>query len=127
MAADEHKEPKKEHTSKNGAKNGNSIAERRGRMVAAGGIAAVLLSVIAVLVAAIFQYTAELVAPCPRDLPVNDPAPKLWNQVVSQQIKSEPLGIPDALKSEARFKGLPPAGKKSGKKTTSRINQGKGS
>lgn len=117
MAADEHKEPKKEHASENGAKNGNSIAERRGRMVAAGGIAAVLLSVIAVVVAAIFQYTAGLVAPCPTDLPVNDPAPKLWNQLDAKQVKSKPLGVPDTLMAEARFKGLPPKAVIPGKKS----------
>jgi len=53
--------------------------ETRGRMIRAGLIATVILSGIAVLVAGIFQLTSRWLIPCPTDLPVNDPAPILWN------------------------------------------------
>ena len=80
-------------------------------MVAAGVIAAVILSGIAVVVAAVFQTTSSWLMPCPRDLPVNDPAPILWKDVVGKTDKPAPLGGPAALAKQASWKGTPAASK----------------
>lgn len=85
----------------------NHIAQKRGRMVAAGLIASVILSVIAVTVAGIFQLTSGWLIKCPTDLPVNDPAPILWKDVESREAKSAPLGVPGNLLKEASWKGSP--------------------
>ena len=65
----------------------NGLALKRGRMVATGLVTAVILSIIAVIVVGIFQITSRLFIQCPTDLPVNDPAPILWKDVTSQQVK----------------------------------------
>ncbi len=85
----------------------NHIAQKRGRMVAAGLIASVLLAVIAVAVAGIFQLTSGWLIKCPSDLPVNDPAPMLWKNVESKEVKSAPLGVPEKLLKQASWKGSP--------------------
>ncbi len=104
-ATEEPKEP---------AKTGNSLAEKRGRMVMTGVVLAVILSVIAVFVAAVFQLTARWIAHCPGDLKVNDPAPILWKKMETGDLAKQPLGVAGQLLSEARFKGLA-VSKKQGK------------
>ncbi|MFH1115517.1 MAG: hypothetical protein V1792_16535 [Pseudomonadota bacterium] len=85
----------------------NHIAQKRGRMVAAGFIASVILAVIAVTVAGIFQFTSGWLVKCPSDLPVNDPAPILWKDVESKEAKSAPLGVPEDLMKQVGWKGSP--------------------
>jgi|GEM_PF-1090038 len=85
----------------------NHLAARRGRMVATGLVTAVILSIIAVIVAGIFQFTSRLLIPCPTDLPVNDPAPILWQIVTSPQVRPQSLGISDKIAGEVRLKEAP--------------------
>jgi hypothetical protein len=85
---------------------GNALAEKRGRMVMAGVVIAVILSVIAVLVAAIFQLTVRLIAHCPADVKINDPAPILWKKMETPNLGDQSLGVAGKLLTEARFKGL---------------------
>ncbi|AFM24095.1 hypothetical protein [Desulfomonile tiedjei] len=82
----------------------NHIAEKRGRMVAAGIITAVGVSIIAVIVAGIFHFTSKLLIVCPTDLPVNDPSPKLWSQIVSEKQENMALGVSGQLAVETKFK-----------------------
>ena len=82
----------------------NGLASKRGRMVATGLVTAVILSIIAVIVAGIFQITSRLLVQCPTDLPVNDPAPILWNDITSQQVKAQPLGISEKIAGEVKLK-----------------------
>ncbi len=89
----------------------NQVAEKRGRMVAAGLIAAVILCVIAVVVAGVFQLTVRLMTVCPTDLPVNEPAKVLWKETVSEKSSSKTLGVSESLLAETRFKGLAPEAK----------------
>ena len=85
----------------------NHIAQKRGRMVAAGVVAAVILAGIAVVVAGIFQYTSGWLIKCPSDLPVNDPAPILWKDVTTKRAESAPLGVPTSIAKNAAWKGSP--------------------
>jgi hypothetical protein len=82
----------------------NHLAGKRGRMVATGLIAAVILSVIAVVVAALFQLSSRWLLSCTSALPVNDPAPILWKNLTSRQEGSAPLGVPPALRNQAGWK-----------------------
>jgi hypothetical protein len=111
-AADESEEPP---TEEKPAVQVEELAVRRGRMVATGLVTAVILSLIAVIVAGIFQVTSKLMTPCPTDLPVNDPAPILWNNMTSQQVTAQPLGISDKMSGEVKLKeaSVPPAEPKS--------------
>lgn len=95
----------------------NSLAEKRSRMIAAGVVLAVILSVIAVLVAGIFQLTSQWFIACPSDLPVNDPAPILWKKMESTKLGNQPLGVTEKLVSETRFKALPSPGSEAGPKS----------
>ena len=83
----------------------NHIAEKRGRMVAAGLIATVILAAIAVIVAALFQFSSRWLIPCPWAPVVNDPAPILWKDVTSTRDKAAPLGVTGKLAREAGWKG----------------------
>jgi len=87
----------------------NHIARKRGRMVAAGLIASVILAVVAMTVAGIFQLTSGRLIKCPSDLPVNDPAPILWKDVESKEVKSTSLGVPEELLKHAGWRGSPAA------------------
>ncbi|MEW6529630.1 MAG: hypothetical protein AB1473_02265 [Thermodesulfobacteriota bacterium] len=82
----------------------NALAEKRGRMVVGGAVSVVIISVIALLVAAIFQLTSRWLMVCPSDLPVNDPAPILWKGMVSETVQPQPLGVPEKLSGEAGYK-----------------------
>lgn len=92
----------------NGAKEdhgNNGLAEKRGRLISAAVIATIILSVIAVSVFGIFQITSKMLIVCPQDLPVNDPAPVLWQDIVSDKTKIAKLGVSDKL-SSVYLKGL---------------------
>ncbi len=96
---------------KNGAEknhSSNNLAEKRGRLISAAMIATIILSVIAVLVVGIFQITNKMLVVCPQDLPVNDPAPILWHDIVSDQVKVAKLGVPEKV-SDVYLKGMAPA------------------
>jgi hypothetical protein len=85
-----------------------SLNHKRGRMITAGLVTAVIVSLIAVLVAGMFQFGFKWLRACPTDLPVNDPSPKLWQEMVSQKVAIQNLGVPDALRVEAQFKKAAP-------------------
>ena len=82
----------------------NHLAAKRGRMVATGLVTAVILTVIAVIVAGIFQITSRLLIQCPVDLPVNDPAPILWRNITAPQVGPQSLGISDKIAGEVKLK-----------------------
>lgn len=84
----------------------NNNSARRGRMITAGLLATVVLALIAILVSGIFQVTSRWLIVCPKDLPVNDPAPILWQDVVAEEPRSAKLGVPDKLVSQTGFKSV---------------------
>ncbi|MBI4963081.1 MAG: hypothetical protein HY913_07390 [Desulfomonile tiedjei] len=86
----------------------DASAENRGRLILAGLVATAILSCIAVLVAGTIQLTSRWLIVCPTDLPVNDPAPILWDQMVSGKAASASLGVTEKLAFEVRFKGSLP-------------------
>jgi hypothetical protein len=94
-----------------------SLNHKRGRMITAGLVTAVIVSLIAVLVAGMFQFGLWWLRPCPTDLPVNDPSPKLWQEMVSQKVTIQSLGVPETVKAEAQFKKSAPVPKESGNDT----------
>jgi hypothetical protein len=116
-AAEEPKEPQTEE--EKSAHEVKELAAKRGRIVATGLVTAVILSLIAVIVAGIFQITSRLLIPCPTDLPVNDPAPILWKSMTSQQVTAQPLGISEKISGEVKLKeaSVPPAEPKSDDKS----------
>ncbi len=82
----------------------DSPDEKRRRLVVGGLVAATILSLVAVLVAGIFQLTARWLIQCPQDLPVNDPSPVLWSEMISDRAVTQPLGIQDKLVEMTKFK-----------------------
>jgi len=82
----------------------HGLSEKRGRLVAAGMVATVVVALVALAVAGIVQLTSKWLVVCPTDLPVNDPAPILWKTVVTDDVKAQSLGVPGKLMAEARFK-----------------------
>jgi hypothetical protein len=82
----------------------NHLAAKRGRMVATGLVTAVILTVIAVIVAGVFQMTSKLLIECPTDLPVNDPAPILWRNITAPEVGPQSLGISDKIAGEVKLK-----------------------
>jgi hypothetical protein len=91
-----------------------SLNHKRGRMVTAGLVTAVIASLIAVLVAGMFQFGLWWLKPCPTDLPVNDPSPKLWQEMVSQKVTIQGLGVPETVRAETQFKQSAPVAKEIG-------------
>jgi hypothetical protein len=89
----------------------NSFAAKRGRMVMAAMVVAVVLSVIAVVVAGIFGLTSRWLTVCPTDLPVNDPAPILWQKMEAASVGTQPLGVTEKLEGETGFKSSTAQGK----------------
>ena len=89
------------------------LNHKRGRMITAGLVTAVIVSLIAVLVAGMFQFGLWWLKPCPTDLPVNDPSPKLWQEMVSQNVTIQGLGVPESVRAEAQFKQSAPVQKES--------------
>ncbi len=85
-----------------------SLNHKRGRMITAGLVTAVIVSLVAVLVAGMFQFGLKWLKPCPTDLPVNDPSPKLWQEMVSEKVAIQSLGVPEAVRIEAQFKKAAP-------------------
>ncbi len=83
---------------------GNGLAEKRGRMIVAGMLVAIIASVIVVVVAGVFQLTYRGMIVCPKELPVNDPAKVLWQEIVAQQDARKSLGVPEALLSQTKLK-----------------------
>jgi hypothetical protein len=78
-------------------------------MVTGGLLAAVILSLIAVAVAAVFQLTSRWLVKCPADLPINDPAPILWQKMETKDLVGQSIGVPEKLLSQTALKGsLPP-------------------
>jgi hypothetical protein len=102
-AAEEEKEKPEERVAEP-----ETEGQKRGRMMTAGLVATVVVSLVALLVAAIFQLTSRWLVTCPTDLPVNDPAPKLWQTMVSESATPFRLGVPEDILKEARFKGAGP-------------------
>jgi hypothetical protein len=91
-----------------------SLNHKRGRMITAGLVTAVIVSLIAVLVAGMFQLGLWWLRPCPTELPVNDPSPKLWQEMVSQKVTIQNLGVPDTVRAEVQFKKSAPVPTESG-------------
>lgn len=89
------------------------LNHKRGRMITAGLVTAVIVSLIAVFVAGMFQFGLRWLRPCPTDLPVNDPSPKLWQEMVSQKVTIQGLGLPETVKTDARFKKSAPVSNES--------------
>ena len=85
-----------------------TVGQKRGRMITAGLVATIIVSLVALLVAAIFQVTSRWLVTCPTDLPVNDPAPILWKTMVSESATPFRLGVPGDILKEAVFKGAKP-------------------
>ena len=92
----------------------DSPDEKRRRLVVGGLVAATILSLVAVLVAGIFQLTARWLIQCPQDLPVNDPSPVLWKEMISDKAVNQPLGIQDKLVEVTKFKTVSPPTQESG-------------
>ena len=90
-----------------------SLNHKRGRMITAGLVTAVIVSLIAVLVAGMFQFGLRWLRPCPTDLPVNDPSPKLWQEMVSEKVTIQSLGVPETVRADAQFKKPAPVPKES--------------
>jgi hypothetical protein len=91
-----------------------SPAQKRGRMIAGGLVTAVVVSLIAVLVAGIFQFSSKWLRPCPTELPVNDPSPKLWQEMVAQKVTIQAIGVPERVRAETQLKKSAPVQKESG-------------
>jgi hypothetical protein len=85
----------------------NGPTEKRGRLVAAGLIAAGVLTLISMVVAGIFHITASRLITCPVDLPVNDPAPIHWSQMTGEKSNPASLGVPDKLSGITSLKKAP--------------------
>lgn len=81
-----------------------SLNHKRGRKITAGLVTAVIVALIAVFVAGMFQVGLRWLRPCPTDLPVNDPSPKLWQEMVSQKVTIQSLGVPETIRAEVQFK-----------------------
>jgi hypothetical protein len=89
----------------------NAGVQQRGRMVGAAMVVAVVVALIAVLVAGIFRLTSSWLVVCPGDVPVNDPAPVLWQKMEAASIEGQPLGVPEKVLGVAGFKGRAPEAK----------------
>ncbi len=101
-APDESNEPDQEP--KEPTEDLNELDAKRGRMITTGFITAVILSIVVVFVAGIFQISARLLAPSTVDLPINDPAPILWNSATAPQPAVQSLGVSDKIAPEVKLK-----------------------
>ena len=86
-------------------------------MITGGLVTAVVVTLVVVLVAGIFQLSSKWLRPCPAELPVNDPSPKLWQEMVSQKVTIQGLGVPETVRAEAQFKKSATVPKESGNDT----------
>lgn len=91
------------------AHRGNALAEKRGELVTAGIISVIIVSVMVVLVAGIFQLASRVLVKCPQDLQVNDPAPILWEKVEASPLRGQPLGLTEKLLPQAGLKIAAPS------------------
>jgi hypothetical protein len=94
-----------------------STAQKRGRMIAGGLVTAVVVTLVVVLVAGIFQLSSKWLRPCPAELPVNDPSPKLWQEMVSQKVTIQGLGVPEKVRAETQLKKVAPVPNDAGSET----------
>ena len=94
-----------------------SLNHKRGRMITGGLVTAVVVTLVVVLVAGIFQLSSKWLRPCPTELPVNDPSPKLWQEMVSEKVTIQGLGVPETVRAEAQFKKSATVPKESGNDT----------
>ena len=78
-------------------KKENHVSDKRSRLISASITATIIISVISVSVFGIFQLTTKWRKVCPAEIPVNDPAPVLWQDIISEQIKSAKLGVPEKV------------------------------
>jgi len=112
QAATSEKAPEEQHI-----EEAVSPAQKRGRMITGGLVTAVVVSLVAVLVAGLFQLSSRYLRPCPTELPVNDPSPKLWQEMVSEKVTVKTVGVPEAVRTEAQFKKSNPVSKELGSDT----------
>jgi hypothetical protein len=80
--------------------------ENKARLVIGGLVAAAIVSIIAVLVAGIFQLVSSWMS-CKPNLPISDPARMHWSELISDKITTASTGVPKELEDQARLKGLP--------------------
>lgn len=66
---------------------------KRSRIITAALMATIIMTLIAVTVAGVFQLTASFMRICPAELPVNDPSPVLWNDITSDKPATAILGF----------------------------------
>ncbi|MFH0960194.1 MAG: hypothetical protein V1897_15985 [Pseudomonadota bacterium] len=86
------------------SKHRNDSSAKRSRIITSALMATIIMTLIAVAVAGVFQLTASFMRICPSELPVNDPSPVLWNDMTSDKPVTAILGVPDKLKQETALK-----------------------
>jgi len=77
---------------------------KRGRMITVSLVVTIVLTCIAVTVVGVFELTGRFLRVCPKELPVNDPAPILWNDMTSEKSVQATLGVSQRLKEETALK-----------------------
>jgi nitrate reductase NapE component len=82
----------------------DDASEKRSRIITSALMATIIMTLIAVAVAGVFQLTATFTKVCPAELPINDPSPVLWNDTTSDKPVTAALGVPDKLKQETALK-----------------------
>ena len=82
----------------------DDASEKRSRIMTSALMATIIMTLIAVAVAGVFQLTGTFMRICPAELPVNDPSPVLWNDTTSDKPVTAALGVPDKLKQETALK-----------------------
>lgn len=75
----------------------NHVLDKRSRLISASLMTVMIVSLVSVFVFGIFHVTGRLWKVCPAEIPINDPAPVLWQDIISEQIKSAKLGVPDKI------------------------------
>ncbi|MCA1960895.1 MAG: hypothetical protein LDL33_08860 [Desulfomonile sp.] len=96
----------------------DALAEKRGRMVTAGILSAVILSLIVVLVAGIFQLSYRLMMKCPQDLSVNDPALVLWQKMETPRLGEQSSGLNNEQLQAAGLKLAAPSAQEPAREET---------
>jgi hypothetical protein len=93
---------------------GATAREKRGRLIMAGLVAATVATLVAVIVAGLFQFTSKWLTQCPRDRTVNGPSSVLWKDVLSDKGTQQPLGVSAELLQITKLKTLAPVEQESG-------------
>lgn len=83
----------------------NHEVEKRSRLISASIIAVIIISLISVSVFGIFQLTSKFLVACPFEVPINDPAPVLWQDIISEQTRSARLGVTEKM-ADVYLKGM---------------------